>query len=176
MPGLGSGLVAVQGLDFGPQRRSVMSSPNSAPNLLLQGRAGGRPSASLDMVRAEWRRLYRCEPPRMSRDLLLRGIAYRRQELEHGGLGKTTRRKLKTTGEDVSDHGPGKSRSWRCFEAGRPAGARMAWPHAYRHGDGGRLRICRNELRVPHENRQEDHRCTLVGSPLLRSRASRQRS
>jgi hypothetical protein len=53
-------------------------------------------SASLDMLRREWRRLYRCEPPRISRDLLLRGIAYRRQELAHGGLGKTTRRKLKT--------------------------------------------------------------------------------
>jgi site-specific DNA recombinase len=34
--------------------------------------------------------------PRISRDLLLRGIAYRRQELKHGGLGKTTRPKLKT--------------------------------------------------------------------------------
>jgi len=53
-------------------------------------------SASVDLLRREWRRLYRCEPPRISRDLLLRGIAYRRQELEHGGLGKTTRRKLKT--------------------------------------------------------------------------------
>jgi hypothetical protein len=30
------------------------------------------------------------------RSLLLRGIAYRRQELQHRGLGKTTRRKLKT--------------------------------------------------------------------------------
>ena len=27
---------------------------------------------------------------------MIRGIAYRRQELQHGGLGKTTRRKLKT--------------------------------------------------------------------------------
>jgi len=53
-------------------------------------------SASLDELRSEWRRLYRCEPPRFSRELLIRGIAYRRQELKHGGLGKTTRRKLKT--------------------------------------------------------------------------------
>jgi hypothetical protein len=48
------------------------------------------------LVRAEWQGLFRSEPPRISRDLLLRGIAYRRQELQHGGLGKTTRRKLKT--------------------------------------------------------------------------------
>jgi hypothetical protein len=51
---------------------------------------------SLDELRREWRRLYRSEPPRISRDLLVRGIGYRLQELEHGGLGKATRRKLKT--------------------------------------------------------------------------------
>jgi Protein of unknown function (DUF2924) len=70
--------------------------PNSAPKLLLQSPEGDQAGASLDKLRGEWRRLYRCEPPRMSRDLLLRGIAYRRQELRHGMLGKTTRRKLKT--------------------------------------------------------------------------------
>jgi hypothetical protein len=52
--------------------------------------------ASLDELRHEWRRLYRSEPPRISRDLLIRGSGYRLQEIQHGGLGKTTRRKLKT--------------------------------------------------------------------------------
>lgn len=69
---------------------------NSAPKKVLRGPEEDRANASLDMVRAEWRRLYRSEPPRISRDLILRGIAYRHQELKHGGLGKTTRRKLKT--------------------------------------------------------------------------------
>ena len=32
----------------------------------------------------------------MSRDLLMRGIGYRSQEIQHGELGKATRRKLKT--------------------------------------------------------------------------------
>jgi hypothetical protein len=65
-------------------------------------RPGGRTApavaetASLEDLRCEWRRLYRSEPPRISRDLLLRAIAYRLQELEHGGLTKATRRKLKT--------------------------------------------------------------------------------
>jgi hypothetical protein len=67
--------------------------PPSAPK--LQG-TGDSASASLDELRREWRRLYRCEPPRISRELLIRGIAYRRQEIQHGSLGKTTRRKLKT--------------------------------------------------------------------------------
>ena len=47
-------------------------------------------------LRREWHRLHHSEPPRISRDLLVRAIGYRLQELEHGGLGKTTRRKLKT--------------------------------------------------------------------------------
>ena len=51
---------------------------------------------SLDELRREWRRLYSGEPPRISRDLLMRGIGYRRQEIQLGGLGKATRRKLKT--------------------------------------------------------------------------------
>jgi Protein of unknown function (DUF2924) len=52
--------------------------------------------ASLGELRCEWRRLYRSEPPRISRDLLIRGVGYRLQEIQHGGLGKSTRRKLKT--------------------------------------------------------------------------------
>jgi hypothetical protein len=53
-------------------------------------------SLGLEELRREWRRLHHREPPRISRDLLNRAIGYRLQELEHGGLGKTTRRKLKT--------------------------------------------------------------------------------
>ena len=53
-------------------------------------------SASLDELRREWRRLYHHDPPRISRDLLVLGIAYRLQEIKHGGLGKATLRKLQT--------------------------------------------------------------------------------
>jgi hypothetical protein len=45
-------------------------------------------------LRTEWRRLYRSQPPRLSRDLLIRAIAYRIQELRYGGFSKATRRKL----------------------------------------------------------------------------------
>ena len=55
--------------------------------------------ASLDELRCEWRRLYRSEPPRPSRDLLVRGIGYRLQEIQHGRLGKSTRRKLRLSRE-----------------------------------------------------------------------------
>ena len=52
--------------------------------------------ASLSGLRREWRRLYHTAPPRLSRDLLVRGIYYRLQEVQHGGLSKSIRRKLKT--------------------------------------------------------------------------------
>jgi hypothetical protein len=54
---------------------------------------------SPDELRKEWRRLYRSQPPRLSRDLLVRAIAYRIQELRYGGLSKTTRGKLAVRGK-----------------------------------------------------------------------------
>ena len=54
------------------------------------------PALSPAELRSEWRRLYRSQPPRLSRDLLIRAIAYRIQELRYGGLSKATRRKLAT--------------------------------------------------------------------------------
>jgi hypothetical protein len=49
---------------------------------------------SAQQLRDEWRPLYRGQPPRLSRDLLIRTIAYRIQELAYGGLSKATERKL----------------------------------------------------------------------------------
>lgn len=64
-------------------------------------------------LRSEWRRLYRNHPPRLSRDLLVRTIAYRLQELAYGGLSKATQRRLialtkelGTNGGIVTDPGP----------------------------------------------------------------------
>ena len=68
-----------------PKRRSSRPAQLPAPD-----------GASPDELRREWRRLFCSEPPRFSRDLLIRGISYRLQEIEHGGLGKSTHRKLKT--------------------------------------------------------------------------------
>jgi hypothetical protein len=72
-------------------RRAVNPTPSSrsAPQFVEAG-------ASLDELRREWRRVYHNDPPRISRDLLVLGIAYRHQEIEHGGLGKATLRKLQT--------------------------------------------------------------------------------
>jgi hypothetical protein len=56
-------------------------------------------------LRAEWRRLYRSQPPRMSRDLLIRTIAYRMQELAYGGLSKATQRKLDALTKELKSKG-----------------------------------------------------------------------
>ena len=47
-------------------------------------------------LRREWRRLYQSDPPKISHDLLVLALGYKLQEIEHGGLGKSTRRKLQT--------------------------------------------------------------------------------
>jgi len=49
---------------------------------------------SAQQLRDEWRRLYRGQPPRLSRDLLIRTVAYRMQEIAYGGLSKAMQRKL----------------------------------------------------------------------------------
>ena len=45
-------------------------------------------------LREEWRRLCQAEPPRISRDLLLRALAYRIQEAAFGGLPKFAMHRL----------------------------------------------------------------------------------
>jgi hypothetical protein len=45
-------------------------------------------------LRAEWRKVYRMPAPDLSRDLLARGIAYRLQEKELGGLPASVERRL----------------------------------------------------------------------------------
>ena len=56
----------------------------------LNGLAALPPAA----LRAEWRRLYREPAPGLSPDLLARGIAWRLQEKQHGGLAPAVEREL----------------------------------------------------------------------------------
>ena len=53
-------------------------------------------------LQTEWSRVYRAESPiRLSRDLLLRGVAYRVQERAYGGLSLSTKRRLRTISEGI---------------------------------------------------------------------------
>ena len=66
----------------------------SSPASLLQARVERLQELDGSSMREEWRRLCRSEPPRISRDLLARALAYRLQELEFGGLPKWARQTL----------------------------------------------------------------------------------
>src|SRR4051795_13007084 len=46
--------------------------------------------AGVFALSAEWRRLFGGEPPRLSRDLLVRALAYRVQERAMGGLSRAS--------------------------------------------------------------------------------------
>jgi hypothetical protein len=62
------------------------------------------PDAALS---AEWRAVYGLQPPRISADLLRRGIAYRLQERAYGKLPPQVARVLTSAGRAASDVMPG---------------------------------------------------------------------
>ena len=64
-----------------------------------------------EQLRVAWRRYYRVPPPQgLSRDMLIRAIAYKIQEHAFGGLSKSTLRRL-TTLARAFDSPEGKSRA-----------------------------------------------------------------
>lgn len=92
-------------------RAGVSTTPTSS--LELSQKVAALTALTAQQLRTEWRRLYRSHPPRLSRDLLVRTLAYRLQELAYGGLSKATQRKLaaltkelQTNGSIASDAGP----------------------------------------------------------------------
>jgi len=93
-----------------PGGATLTSSP-PAPTL-LRARLGRLQDLDGAALREEWRRLCRSEPPRISRDLLMRAVAYRLQELEFGGLPKWARQSLAdaTTNSQPSNRNEGTSK------------------------------------------------------------------
>src|SRR6266446_5630003 len=71
----------------------------------LSRRIASLSELTAQQLRDEWRRLYRGQPPRLSRDLLIRTIAYRMQELVYGGLSKATQRKLDALTKELKGKG-----------------------------------------------------------------------
>jgi hypothetical protein len=60
---------------------------------------------NMQELRAEYRRLHRIAPPRLSRDLMIRAVAYRIQEAEQGGLSSATKRKLLSLSKALETNG-----------------------------------------------------------------------
>jgi hypothetical protein len=62
--------------------------------------------ADVIALRAEWRRLFGSDPPRLSRDLLVRALAYRVQERARGGLSRASLKRLGELAENAEGRGP----------------------------------------------------------------------
>ena len=57
---------------------------------------------SLTELRKRWSRLFKSSTPKgFSRDLIVRGLAYKIQEKAHGGLSQSARRKLRTLAKQL---------------------------------------------------------------------------
>ncbi|MDO8589226.1 MAG: DUF2924 domain-containing protein [Armatimonadota bacterium] len=81
--------------------------PPSVGTERLSTEIGGLSGLSREQLQARWRELYRTEPPKkISRDLLIRAIAYRLQENAYGGLKTATRRVLAKVAEDAAARRP----------------------------------------------------------------------
>ena len=81
----------------GPFRREDLAVGSQAKGTDTEVRIIALEALTTADLQIEWRRLYRVMPPtRLSRDLLIRGIAYRVQEQAHGGLSLGTKRRLRS--------------------------------------------------------------------------------
>ena len=84
--------VATNGPEIGA--RATASAPDSTSQ--VSNCLAVPAELSVADLRLEWRRLFRADPPRLSRDIMMRAIAYRLQEIAHGGASKVTQRRLMT--------------------------------------------------------------------------------
>jgi hypothetical protein len=65
------------------------------------------PKLDLDELREEWRVLYKTDAsPHLSRELLIRAVAYRMQEVALGGLRPEPQRQLRQIARELKQSGP----------------------------------------------------------------------
>ena len=88
-----------------PSQSRAGGSTTATSQLELSRKIATLTDLTAQQLRTEWRRLYRSHPPRLSRDLLVRTIAYRMQELACGGLSKATQRKLVALTKELQTNG-----------------------------------------------------------------------
>ena len=70
------------------------------------------PELDLGELRQQWRALYKADAsPHLSRELLLRAVAYRMQEVASGGLRPERQRQLRQFAEQLRESGEGRIRA-----------------------------------------------------------------
>jgi hypothetical protein len=89
-----------------PFRREDLAAGSQAKGTDTEVRIIALEALTTADLQIEWGRLYRATPPtRLSRDLLIRGVAHRVQEQAHGGLSLGTERRLHTLSEGADQRG-----------------------------------------------------------------------
>jgi hypothetical protein len=69
------------------------------------------PELDIGELRRQWRGLYQAvAPPRLSRELLVRAVAYRMQELALGGLRPEPQRRLRQIAQELKERGQASKR------------------------------------------------------------------
>ena len=83
------------------RRQHLAAAPGSRPKAAdVEAQIAALEALTTADLRIEWSRLYRATPPtRLSRNLLIRGVAYRVQEHAHGGLSLSAQRMLRSLSE-----------------------------------------------------------------------------
>ena len=90
----------------GPFRRADLAAGSPGEGTDIEGRIIALEALTTADLQIEWRRFYRTMPPtRLSRDLLIRGVAHRVQEQAHGGLSLSTKRRLRSLSDDADQRG-----------------------------------------------------------------------
>ena len=88
------------------------------------------PKLGLGELRQQWRVLYKAEAsPHLSRELLVRAVAYRMQEVALGGLRPERQRQLHQIAQQLKQTGAANIRFSPRAEARNPAGSGMARPN-----------------------------------------------
>ena len=74
---------------------------------------------SLEALRAQWTKLFKLEPgPWISRDVLIRGLAWKIQEAIFCGISKTAARRMAQLSAELIDHGAIKPAQTNAFKPG----------------------------------------------------------
>ena len=90
----------------GPFRREDLAAGSQGEGSDIEARIIALEALTTANLRIEWRRLYRAMAPiRLSRDLLIRGVAYKVQEQAHGGLSLAAKRRLHSLSEGADQRG-----------------------------------------------------------------------
>lgn len=91
----------------------------SKPHLRFSTDIDGLADLDADVLRRRWTELYGMAPaPRVSRDVLIRGVAFRLQEEVHGGLSKSCSRQLQRLARDLREKGSIPTSSDQAFKPG----------------------------------------------------------